>query len=184
MLKSNYMRIKQIKVGSLDTNCYLLISDKEILVVDPGSEPDKILNEIKKLKEKKVKYIINTHYHYDHTTANEKIKNETDAKILIHESEKNFIDFKVNRFLKEGDKIKIGNDSIEIINTPGHTKGSICLIGDGFILTGDTLFRNGYGRTDLKGGSPEEMRNSLERLSKTIKPGMKVFPGHGSDFKY
>ncbi len=182
MVEFTYMDIKQIKVGSLGTNCYLLISGKEAVIVDPGGEPDKILKELAGMKDKKVKYIINTHYHDDHTSANEKIREETGAEILIHRLEDEFINFEVDRFLKEGDKVTIGEEKIEVINTPGHTKGGICLIGNNFILTGDTLFYQGYGRTDLEGGSIQEMKKSLERLSRIIKPGMKIFPGHGESF--
>ncbi len=177
------MEIKHLIVGDLQTNCYLLISGNELGIVDPGDEADKILEEIRKIKAKP-RYIINTHYHYDHILANQEIKKETGTKILIHEAEKDFIDFEPDRFLKEGDKIKIGEGILEIINTPGHTKGSICMVGKDFILTGDTLFKDGYGRTDLAGGSQKEMEESLKRLSKLIKSGMVVYPGHGEIFKH
>jgi len=177
------MEIKLLKVGSLQTNCYLLISGNELGIIDPGDEADKILEEVRKM-EAKPKYIIDTHYHYDHILANQEIKKETGAKILIHEKEKDFIDFEPDKFLKEGDKIKIGESILEVIHTPGHTKGSICLLGKSFILTGDTLFKVGYGRTDLAGGSQQDMEKSLERLSKLIKPGMMVYPGHEEPFKY
>ena len=177
------MEIKHLIVGNLQTNCYLLISGNELGIVDPGDEADKILEEIRRIKAKP-KYIINTHYHYDHVLANQKIKKETGAKILIHEAEKDFIDFEPDRFLKEGDKIKIGESNLEIMLTPGHTKGSICIVGKDFILTGDTLFKDGYGRTDLAGGSQKEMEKSLERLSKLIKPGTIIYPGHGEIFKH
>lgn len=177
------MEIKRLIVGSLQTNCYLLISGNEFGIVDPGDEADKILEEIRKIKAKP-KYIINTHYHYDHVLANQKIKKETGAKILIHEAEKDFIDFEPDRFLEEGDRIKIGESILEVIHTSGHTKGSICLIGKDFILTGDTLFKDGHGRTDLAGGSQKEMEESLERLSKLIKPGTTIYPGHGKIFKH
>ena len=161
--------IKRLKVGFLETNCYLLTSNGELGIIDPGGDAKKILAEIGKIKAKP-KYIINTHCHPDHTSANEKIKKETGAEILID--------------LKEGDKIKIGNRVLKIIQTPGHTKDSICLLGDGFIFTGDTLFENGHGRTDLPGSSPKKMEESLKKLSKLLKPGITVYPGHGEIFKY
>lgn len=176
------MQIKRLIVGELATNCYVLSSEKEMAVIDPGGEAEKILEEIKG-DGAKLKYIINTHYHPDHTLANEKIRKETEAEILIHEAEKGFINFRISRFLKEGDEIEIGKVSLRVINTPGHTKGSICLLGDGFIFTGDTLFKEGYGRTDLAGGSGEEMEKSLERLEKLLKPGILIYPGHGDTFK-
>ncbi|PIR07567.1 MBL fold metallo-hydrolase, partial [Candidatus Jorgensenbacteria bacterium CG11_big_fil_rev_8_21_14_0_20_38_23] len=94
--------------------------------------------------------------------------------MLIHKEDKDFIKFNVDQFLKDGDEIKVGEISLKIVHTPGHTKGSICLLGDGFIFTGDTLFEDAYGRTDLSGGSQTEMENSLEKLKKILKPGMKV----------
>lgn len=179
------MQIKCLTVGELATNCYLLVSGEEAAVIDPGGEPEKILEEIRKSKVK-LKYVINTHCHLDHILANEKISQETGAEILIHEKEKDFVNFRVNRFLKDGDEIKIGVESpivLKIIHTPGHTKGSICLAGSNFVFTGDTLFKDGYGRTDLPGGSAEEMKESLEKLKKLFKPGISIYPGHGESFK-
>lgn len=176
------MEIKRLIVGILDTNCYLLVSGGELAVIDPGGDPDKILEETQK-SPAKTKYIINTHSHPDHISGNERIKKETAAQILIHENEKDFIDFQADRFLKEGEKLKVGDTVLKVLNTPGHTGGSICLLGDNFIFTGDTLFKDGYGRTDLPGGSQGEMEDSLKRLSGIIKPGMMVYPGHGEAFK-
>ena len=177
------MKIKILVVGPLLTNCYLLISKNGCLIIDPGGEAEKILKEIKKTK-KKLKYIINTHGHPDHTFANEKIKDKTGAKVLIHEAEKSFVKFDANDFLKEGNEIKAGNIVLRVLHTPGHTKGSICLLGDNFVFTGDTLFKDGYGRTDLPGGSQKDIEESLDKLSKILKPGTMVYPGHGGAFKY
>jgi len=162
------MEIKQIVVGWLETNCYLLISDKELGIIDAGGSPEKILEEIKKAKAIP-KYIINTHCHPDHNSANEEIRKETQAVILT---------------LKDGDEIKIGSSVLKVISTPGHTEDSICLMGDKFIFTGDTLFKDGYGRTDLPGGSQKDLEESLGKLEKIIKPGTMVYPGHGESFKY
>lgn len=176
------MEVKRLIIGMLETNCYLLVSETELLIIDPGGEANKILNEIK-TKKAKPKYIINTHCHLDHILANKKIKKETEADILIHEAEKDFINVEADRFLKDGEKIKIGAIILKVIHTPGHTKGSICLLGENFIFTGDTLFKDGYGRTDLPGSSQKELEESLEKLSKLLKPGMTVYPGHGEIFK-
>lgn len=176
------MEIKILVVGPLLTNCYLLTLDDELLIIDPGGEPEKILEEIKNQKAK-LKYIINTHGHPDHTFGNERIRKETTAPILIHEAEKDFIKFKADNFLKQGDKIKIGNIFLKVLHTPGHTRGSICLLGENFIFTGDTLFKEGFGRTDLPGGSQKDLEKSLEKLKEILKPGMVVYPGHGEIFK-
>ena len=176
------MEIELLVVGPLLTNCYLVISKGELLIIDPGGEGRKVLQEAKKTKAR-VKYIVNTHGHPDHIFANEEIRKETGAKILIHEAEKDFIRFSVDTFLKDGDKIKIGESVLRVLLTPGHTKGSICLLGENSIFTGDTLFKDGYGRTDLPGGSEKELEKSLEKLKKILKPGIAVYPGHGEIFK-
>ena len=176
------MEIQHLIVGPLLTNCYLLISEKEAAVIDPGGGLKKILEEIEK-RGAKLKYIILTHSHWDHILGALKLREKNGAQILIHKDEKDFIKFKIDKFLEEGEKIKIGEISLKVIHTPGHTKGSICLSGDNFIFTGDTLFEDGHGRTDLKGGSQKDMENSLLKLEKILKPGMKIYPGHGPIFE-
>ncbi len=172
------MEIIQIKVGQLDTNCYILKAKKEAIIVDPGGDTEKILEKI----EDQDVIIVNTHYHFDHTTANDDLKKKLNAKILIHESEKEYIDFEADKFLKEGDELEIDGKKLKVINTPGHSEGSICLLGDNFALTGDTLFDGGYGRTDLPGGEPAAMFKSLNRLNEILKNDMTIYPGHGEPF--
>ncbi len=168
-------------VGPLRTNCYLVFSGQEAIVIDPGDDEEIILAELEK-KKVKLSYIINTHYHFDHTTANEDVHRATGAKILIHEGEKEYVDFHVDRWLSDNDEIEFGNDKLKVIHTPGHTTGGICLLGENNIFTGDTLFKGAYGRTDLDGSSPEAMQKSLIRLKEIIKSGMHVYPGHGHDY--
>jgi len=177
------IKIKKIIVTSFLTNCYLLISENEAVIIDPGGGLEKILEEIKDA-EANLNYIILTHFHFDHTFASLKLKQKTGAKILIHEAEKNFLSkfLKADDFLKEGEKIKIGDNLLEVLHAPGHTKGSICLAGQKVVFTGDTIFKNGYGRTDFPGGSQKELENSLEKLKKFLKPGTTVYPGHGEIF--
>jgi len=173
------MKIKNLIVGPLLTNCYILTSNKEAIVVDPGAELDKILKE---LKEKKLKYIILTHYHWDHVLAAPKLREKKGGKILIHEKEKEFLKFKVDKFLKGDEVIKIGKETLKIIHTPGHSKGSISILGKNFIFTGDVIFEDGFGRCDLPGGSEKEMKETLEKLEKIIQKGIKIYPGHGAPF--
>jgi len=175
------MEIKKLVLGPLLTNCYILISEEEAIVIDPAFEIEKI---IKELKEKKLKYIVLTHYHFDHTLGAEKLKEKTQAKILAGKGEEKFIKFPVDLLLKDGDEIKFGKDSLKVVLTPGHTKGSICLLGKDVIFTGDTLFENGVGRTDLPGGSEKDLKNSLFKIFQLMKEGMIVYPGHGPDFKF
>lgn len=174
------MEIIQIRVGSLETNCYILKTEKDAIIIDPGGDTKKILENI---QEQNVK-IVNTHYHFDHTASNNELKEKLNAKILIHENEKEYIDFEVDKFLKEGDELEMNATRLKVINTPGHSKGSICLLGDDFLFSGDTLFDGGYGRTDLPGGEPEKMLDSLKKLEEILKNGMKVYPGHGEPFTW
>jgi glyoxylase-like metal-dependent hydrolase (beta-lactamase superfamily II) len=177
------MKIKRLVVGEIATNCYLVASEKELMIIDPGGEAKEVLNLIGKIPAK-AKYIINTHYHFDHSLGNEKLKRTTKAKILIHEAEKGRVDFSVDQWLADNDKIVVGNHEFKVALTPGHSQGSICLFANKCVFTGDTLFKDGIGRTDLPGGSSEDLRQSLEKLAKLIKPGTTVYPGHGEPFEY
>ena len=176
------MEIKKITVGALQTNCYLLISGGEAVIVDPGDETQKIAAEVAK-SGATVKFIINTHNHFDHIGANDELKRKFGAKLLIDGNDDND-EIRADGLLKDDDAIKLGSESLKIAVTPGHTKGSICLFGDGFVISGDTLFEDGFGRTDLPGGSNEEMAVSLKKLDKLIPEGTMVYPGHGNVFKY
>lgn len=173
------MEIKVFKVGQLRTNCYIIFSKGISVVIDPGGEEERIIKEI---GNNKLKFIINTHYHFDHTLANAAVKKATGAKILIHEKEKEFIDFEADQFLHDGEEIKFGEEKLIVVHTPGHSAGGICLLGDEDIFTGDTLFKGTYGYTNIPGGSAEEMQESLKKLEKIIKPGTHVYPGHGKDY--
>ncbi len=173
------MKIKKIVVGSLRANCYLLISDNETVVIDPGDEVNKILKEIGRAR---VKYIVLTHYHFDHVLTAQEIRKKTGAEILIHEQDKNFLNFPADRYLQENEEIKIGQNILKVIHSPGHTQGSICLMGEREIFVGDLLFEDGYGRADLPGGSEEDLRNSLQKLEKILPKGTMVYPGHGDEF--
>lgn len=175
------MDIYRLIVSELETNCYILAAGNELILIDPGAEAETILKKLEKINGK-VKYIINTHGHYDHITANQAVKKEVSALICIHEAERKIIDFTPDKYLHEGDVIKAGDIELKVIHTPGHTPGSICLFGEDVVFTGDTLFLNGYGRTDLEMGSEFDMEQSLKKLDKLIKPGMRVYPGHGEIF--
>jgi glyoxylase-like metal-dependent hydrolase (beta-lactamase superfamily II) len=177
------MEIKTLVVGPISTNCYLISSGKELAIIDPGANSKKILKEIENLGFK-VKYIILTHSHLDHISAAQEMKRETGAKILAHEIERYSLNFPVDISLKEGDEIKIGKEILKVLHTPGHTPGSICLLSKDFVFTGDTLFKEGVGRTDLPGGSQIQLEKSLQKLSRFLKPGMKIYPGHGEIFEY
>jgi len=177
------MKIEKIVGGFFLTNCYLLESEKEMFVLDPGFSAKEILKEIEK-KKKKIKAILITHYHKDHTLGALEIKEKTKAPILAGEKERDFLDFKVDKFLKEGDKLTIDSEELLVLETPGHSKGSISFLGRNFIFVGDLIFQDGYGRTDLKGGSEEELKETFKKLKKILKKGIKIYPGHGPEFNY
>ncbi len=161
------MKIKIVVVGILNTNCYLLYNEKEAIVVDPGGDGEKIMKELESLN-LSVKHIINTHSHLDHTAANSYLKRKTGADVLEN--------------LKEGDVVEMEEHTLKVLEVPGHTKDSICLMGDDFLIAGDVLFEDGYGRTDLPGGSGEEMKKTLERLRKLVPGDFVIYPGHGDSF--
>lgn len=175
------MQIKRLVLGPLSTNCYILTTDKEALVIDSGSGWQEILGEV---GDKEVTGIVLTHYHWDHTIEAPKLRKKTQSKILVGEKEKDLINFRPDILLREGDKVEVGNQILKIIHTPGHTPGSICLLGPGFLFSGDTLFKEGVGRTDLPGGSWQDLKKSLQKLEKIMSRGMKIYPGHGSPFEY
>ncbi len=178
------MNIEKIKVGELSTNCYFIYSENELIVIDPGGETELISEKIKELN-KKNKYIILTHYHPDHTASTHELKNKSDFQVLIHEKDASFLNFSgigADRLIKDKEKIEINGNFLEVIHTPGHTEGSICLLSEKFILTGDTLFKNGIGRTDLPGGSEYKIKESLRKIKESLKSGMIVYPGHGESF--
>lgn len=168
------MYFKQIKHRG-DNFSYIIADEatKEAAVVDPSFNADVI---IQSLKEQKfiAKYVINTHYHGDHTAGNEDVKSEFGAKIVAHRSSGGERDIGV----AEGDVIKVGKVIIQVIHTPGHTPDSICLLVDGKLLTGDTLFVGECGRTDLFGGSAKDMYESLFSKLATLDDGIEVYPGH------
>ena len=169
------MIIKSVKVGNLETNCYILSDEtsREAVVIDPGGEAAKIMPLLDDLK---VLYIILTHGHPDHFGALDLLKQKTGAKILMNPGDDWFI--KPEQDLNEGDEVKFGQTILRVIATPGHSRGGICLYGEGRLFSGDTLFYDNSGRTDLIGSSEEEMRQSLHRLGQLPSDTL-VYPGHG-----
>lgn len=176
------MKIERLVVGQIKTNCYVLTDGAETAVIDPGGNVSEIIKVVKK-QGNELKYIICTHAHYDHTDGIEDLKAALGGKIVTHEAEKDFAEFIVDKFIKESDIIQIGETKLKAISTPGHTPGCFCLLGKNLIFTGDTLFKDGIGRTDLPGGDMQAMEESLSKLRGIIKPGMMVYPGHGEFYE-
>ena len=148
-------------------------ASKEAAVIDPSFNADALLALVKDFGFK-VKYVINTHHHSDHTAGNEEIISVSHAKLVAHRLSSVHADVSVI----DGDVIRIGKVMIKVIHTPGHTPDSICLLIDGKLLTGDSLFVGECGRTDLPGGSPESMYDSLFHKLMKLDDDVEVYPGH------
>ncbi len=190
------MIIKQFVVGPLEVNCWIAGDEttREAIVIDPGDEPDRILDWIKQ-KGLKVKYLVCTHGHFDHVGALPELKNFfTEAEILLHKDELPVYEragdmgrlwgFSLeklpnpDRFVEDGDEIKISGICAKVIHTPGHSPGGICLLNDGILFSGDTLFAGSIGRSDLPGGDYNILINSLKKLS-GLSDSITVHAGHG-----
>lgn len=190
------MFLKCLAVGPLAANCYIVADEesKEAIVIDPGGDADVIL-EIIEDKGLSVKYVILTHGHSDHIGGVKDIKDATDVIIAIHEKDcemltspqKNlslyvglgFTQPTADIKLKGDEKLKIGELPVEILHTPGHTPGGICIKIKDIVFTGDTLFAGSVGRTDFPGGSYEELINSIESKLLPLGDHIKIYPGHG-----
>lgn len=186
-----------ITVGMLDENCYLYAcpQTREAVILDPGDEAERILETIQDLK-LLPKYIINTHGHIDHICAIDEISAVYPVPLAIHPAdvalytdEHNALWYgrtppavkrKPDLLLQEGDTISFGTLRLEVLHTPGHTPGSICLVSPSYcIFSGDTLFYQGIGRTDLPGGNYQQIEQSIRNKLYTLADNLIVFPGHG-----
>ena len=181
------LNIECLPLGSYQTNCYIVYEDEspDCIVIDPGYEPETVLLAVKRLK-KNLAAILLTHGHFDHVGAVKDLVAETDCKVYIHE-----YDLALPATLTagplyytdlydEGDVLQLAGLTIRVLHTPGHTPGSVCLIVDDNLFSGDTLFRDSCGRTDLPGGNPAEIFKSLRRLA-ALEGDYRVLPGHSME---
>jgi hydroxyacylglutathione hydrolase len=190
------MRYKIVIVGALETNCFLVYcpDTRECAIVDPGSEADKIIPAVAEDELHPVA-IINTHGHVDHIGANRDMKDKFHIPLFIHPGDKDLLGKVQNlelslllgaqdsppadKLFVDGDIITIGRGSLRVLHTPGHTPGSVSLLGEGFLLSGDTLFFEGFGRTDLPGGNQKHLERSIREKIMTLPDDTVVLPGHG-----
>lgn len=168
------MIFKQLDAG-WDRNFAYFVADedsREAAVIDPGSSPEEVLN-LLQASDLRLKYIVNTHDHPDHTRGNSVLASSTKAQIAMHELAQSPHDVD----LKDGDVINLGTLELHIIHTPGHTKDSICILAEGELITGDTLFVGSVGRTWSEQGAREECSSIRDKLMK-LDPKTRVWPGH------
>ena len=148
-------------------------STHETIIIDPSWDLEKI-TEIVEEQNLNPKYIVNTHWHDDHTRGNEELAQMLSIKIIQHSAS----DLKNDMTVSDGDSIKFGCSELVVYHTPGHSKDSICLVGDGKIFSGDTLFVGNCGRVDLPGGSSKELYHSLFDVIAKLNDGLIMYPGH------
>jgi glyoxylase-like metal-dependent hydrolase (beta-lactamase superfamily II) len=190
------VKVKKVKTGIIGENCYIVYDSdtKRAAIIDPGEDPDEISNTIDS-ENLKPDIVINTHGHYDHIAGDDKIRlryriplavHKNDAEMLADPQKNGSLIWGISVTVKEPEILLEDNQEIKqsfinfkVLSTPGHSKGSICLLFDSYLFTGDTLFAGTAGRTDLFGGNMEEFLISLEKIKK-LDPSTIVYPGHES----
>jgi len=191
--------LKTLVVGPIASNCYIVGSEstKAGMIIDPGAEAEEILKSVKDLG-LDIKLIVLTHGHMDHIGALKEIKEATGAEVAIHSDDAEFLQGqsqslgamfglfypappRPDRLLKDGDSLDVGDLHFSVLHTPGHTPGGICLLGQGVVFTGDTLFNYGIGRTDLPGGSYDQLMNGIHTKLMILPDSTVVYPGHGPE---
>lgn len=179
------LQIKTLTLGQYETNCYILYSEasSDCIVIDPGYEPERVLEAVKSLN-RHLQAILLTHGHFDHVGGVREIFAQTDCDIYLCPADCAMPEQMTAGPLcytcsyQEGDVLSLAGLTLRVLQTPGHTPGSVCLLCDGNLFSGDTLFAGSCGRTDLPGGSWNDLQTSLSRL-KALEGSFTVYPGHG-----
>ncbi|MFW5868784.1 MAG: MBL fold metallo-hydrolase [Armatimonadota bacterium] len=188
------MILETLTVGALEANCYVVGCPETSrgFIVDPGGNPEDILEAVGRLG-LEIEYIFDTHEHVDHIAANRAVKEATGATLVVHEDGRDQLEHPhpfwssmvggcepsvPDETMVDGDTFDVGTLTIEVVHTPGHSPGCVCLGVDGAVFTGDTLFARSVGRTDLPGGDTAELERSLKRLIEHFETETKVYPGH------
>ncbi|MCR5481492.1 MAG: MBL fold metallo-hydrolase [Clostridia bacterium] len=176
------MKIKRFIGGNIESNGYVIYQqdNPDCYIIDPGYNPEVFLNFVKE-KGLKVIGILLTHHHYDHVGGVARISSDTGAKVYLHRGDLGMYKGKVDVVLENDSVIMLGDEEIRVINTPGHTMGSVCFYcgKSRVIFTGDTVFDTDIGRTDLKDGSPWDMLATMQNIVDKWENDMVLYPGHG-----
>jgi hydroxyacylglutathione hydrolase len=190
--------IKRLVVGSLSANCFIVGSEaeREGMVIDPGGNADVICKAIAD-SGLDIKIIVLTHGHSDHIAALYEVQEKTGAEVYIHIEDADFLEGRgshssqfgisyrtphpPDRLLREGDIIDVGGWHFTVLHTPGHTPGSICLLTEDKVFTGDTLFRRGIGTTLMPGSSRPQLLNSIRTRLMVLPDDTTIYPGHGRE---
>lgn len=170
------LHVKKFSVGPYDNNVYVISSNGVALIVDGANDAERILQEVEGVK---VKAIIQTHCHFDHIQALERLASELRVPVFTHSSEARATPVRTED-LGEGDTIRIGDATVRVLHTPGHTPGSLCFVSEPFLFSGDTLFPGGPGNTDADPKRFAQVMTSLGRLF-SLPDETRVCPGHGLD---
>ncbi len=192
------MIIKKLEVGPIMANCFILGCEntKEAAVIDPGDDADRILMTLAN-ENLTVKYLVNTHGHFDHVGANKRMKEVTGAPLAIHTEDVPMLS-QLSRsaasfglaaenspepdlLLHDGDTVTFGDITLKVIHTPGHSRGGICLYTKGHLFAGDTLFAGSIGRTDLPGGDYDTLIAGIKEKLLVLDPDTVVYTGHGPE---
>ncbi len=188
------LEIKRIVTGELEENTYIVYKNGIGVVIDPGYAPERIISFAKENKID-VKYILLTHSHFDHIGSVPEVKEALGAKVFCSEEEKPLlmsgdlnlssvyaenIEIEPDGTFSDGETLAVGEQEFRFMLTPGHTKGSAVIFCENNVFTGDTLFSDGYGRTDLPTGNWRELLNSLKKL-RVVKGEYRLFSGHGEE---
>jgi glyoxylase-like metal-dependent hydrolase (beta-lactamase superfamily II) len=172
------MEIKRLEVGSFENNCYLVSCRQtgEAVIIDPAAEAPKIIREA---RGKKIKYILITHGHMDHIGALDEVREKIQAPVGIHERDSRALRQKADFFLADGQVLKIGHLEMKTLHTPGHTPGGICFLIGNVLFSGDTIFPNGPGNTELPGADYRQILKSIHSKIFTLPDETVIYPGHG-----
>ena len=191
------MKIHTLVVGRLQTNCYILQSEDQAIIVDPGDEPERIVRFIRDIRTRPT-HIVATHAHFDHVLGVDGVRNAFKIPLLIHKDDlsilrsmqarvRQFMGFevppppRVDGYLTDSGTFEVSREKIHVIHTPGHSPGGVSLVGDGFVLTGDALFNQSIGRTDLPGGDLPTLLQSIRVKLFKLSDDTTVYPGHGPE---